>query len=69
MRGRLTIETVNAAIDDAAGHAEANAKLMAAAKTNTVKAADRKRATTLLHCVAVSRHWPLCACRSALHLL
>lgn len=54
MRGRLTIETVNAALDDAAGHSEANSKLMAAAKANTVKAADRKRATTLLHCVAVS---------------
>ncbi len=53
MRGRLTIETVNSAIDDAASHAEANAKLMAATKANSVKPADRKRATTLLHCVAV----------------
>ncbi len=53
MRGRLTIETVNSAIDDAASHSEANAKLMAATKSNSVKPADRKRATTLLHCVAV----------------
>lgn len=53
MRGRLTIETVNSAIDEAASHSETNAKLMTAAKSNTVKAADRKRATTLLHCVAV----------------
>ncbi|KAL0041368.1 hypothetical protein WJX79_001095 [Trebouxia sp. C0005] len=51
MRGRLTIETVNSAIDDAASHSEANAKLMAATKSNSVKPADRKRATTLLHCV------------------
>ena len=57
MRGRLTIETVNAALDDIASHAEANSKLMAAARSNSVKAADRKRATTLLHCVAVSRHF------------
>ena len=56
MRGRLTIETVNAALDDIASHAEANSKLMAAARSNSVKAADRKRATTSLHCVAVSRH-------------
>ena len=54
MRGRLTIETINTALDDAAAHAEANSKLMAAARSNSVKAADRKRATTLLHCVAVS---------------
>ena len=53
MRGRLTIETVNAALDDAAGHSEANNRLMAAARSNCVKPADRKRATTLLHCVAV----------------
>ncbi|DBA94524.1 hypothetical protein WJX77_000633 [Trebouxia sp. C0004] len=62
MRGRLTIETVNSAIDDAASHSEANAKLMAATKSNSVKPADRKRATTLLHCVAGKegirgRHW------------
>lgn len=57
MRGRLTIETVNSAIDDAASHSEANAKLMAATKSNSVKPADRKRATTLLHCVTVS---PMC---------
>ena len=61
MRGRLTIETVNSAIDDAASHAEANAKLMAATKSNSVKPADRKRATTLLHCVAVAAmcHLPI----------
>ena len=62
MRGRLTIETVNTALDDAAAHAEANSKLMAAARSNSVKAADRKRATTLLHCVAVGRHFMLHAC-------
>lgn len=54
MRGRLTIETLNAAIDEAATHGEANSKLMAAVRSNTVKPADRKRGTTLLHCVAVS---------------
>ena len=53
MRGRLTIETVNAALDDAASHSEGNHRLMAAARSNSVKPADRKRATTLLHCVAV----------------
>lgn len=52
MRGRLTIETVNAALGDAASHSEANNRLMAAARSNSVKPADRKRATTLLHCVA-----------------
>ena len=54
MRGRLTIETINVAIDEAAAHCEANSRLMSAARANTVKPADRKRATTLLHCVAVS---------------
>ena len=53
MRGRLTIETVNAALDEAAAHSEANSRLMSAARQNSVKPADRKRATTLLHCVAV----------------
>lgn len=59
MRGRLTIEAVNAALDDAASHSEANHRLMAAARSNSVKPADRKRATTLLHCVAV---WSVAAC-------
>ena len=59
MRGRLTIETVNAALDDAASHSEANHRLMAAARSNSVKPADRKRATTLLHCVAVCHCLPL----------
>ena len=53
MRGRLTIEAVNAALDEAASHSEANHRLMAAARSNSVKPADRKRATTLLHCVGV----------------
>ena len=63
MRGRLTIETVNAALDEAASHCEANSKLMAAVRSNTVKAADRKRGTILLHCVAVSLLdcWSLCS--------
>lgn len=54
MRGRLTIETLNAALDEAASHGEANSKLMAAVRANTVKPADRKRGTALLHSVAVS---------------
>ena len=58
MRGRLTIEAVNAALDDAASHSEANHRLMAAARSNSVKPADRKRATTLLHCVAVCHCLP-----------
>ena len=53
MRGRLTIEAVNAALDDAASYGEGNHRLMAAARSNSVKPADRKRATTLLHCIAV----------------
>jgi hypothetical protein len=47
---------INAAVDELAGFAEANARLMAAARSNSAKlvGAERKHATELLHSVAVS---------------
>lgn len=47
---------VNSAIEEAAGRADANMKLMQAAKSGGAKLtpAERKRATDLLHNIAVS---------------
>lgn len=51
----LVLAQVNAAVDDAAALGEANLKLMSAVRHNSrsVPVADRKRAQTLLHSVAV----------------
>ncbi|PNH03055.1 Spindle and kinetochore-associated protein 1 [Tetrabaena socialis] len=55
MRGRLQLDKVNAALDELANHAAGNVKLMAAAKAGGAKLApaDRKRATELLHSIAL----------------
>jgi len=53
MRGRLTLEKVNAAVDEMAVHAEANVKLMAAIKSrsSSLPPAERKRGTEILHAI------------------
>lgn len=53
MVGRLTLDKINAALEELAGMAERNAKLIAATRANRVAAAERKRATVLLHSVSV----------------
>ncbi|EFJ46034.1 hypothetical protein VOLCADRAFT_121093 [Volvox carteri f. nagariensis] len=55
LRGRLQTDKVNAALDELAGHALNNSKLIAAVKGGGTKLApaDRKRATELLHSVAM----------------
>ena len=55
----------NAALDELVQHAEANSRLVQAARTGGAKLApaDRKRATELLHSVAVSRWEGSFACR------
>lgn len=47
---------VNAAVDEMAGHAEATCRLLVAAQTSGQKltTSERKKATELLHTVAVS---------------
>ncbi|KAF5834848.1 hypothetical protein DUNSADRAFT_8349 [Dunaliella salina] len=54
MRGRLTLDKVNSALDELASCAEANHRLMAAAKASNSKlsGADRKRAINLYHNIA-----------------
>lgn len=54
MRGRLSLDKVNAALDELVQHAEANSRLVQAARAGGAKLApaDRKRATELLHSVA-----------------
>ncbi|GIL53944.1 hypothetical protein Vafri_9512 [Volvox africanus] len=54
LRGRLQADKVNSALDELAGHAQNNSKLIAAVKGggNKLAPADRKRATELLHSVA-----------------
>jgi len=49
MRGRLTADKVNAALDELAAHAEANAALVSAARRNRPVGADKKHALWLLH--------------------
>jgi len=55
MRGRLTLEKVNTVLNELAGFAEANNRLMASLKQSGARmsGADRKRATELLHTVAM----------------
>ncbi|KAL6761339.1 hypothetical protein V8C86DRAFT_2536128 [Haematococcus lacustris] len=64
MKGRLTLDKINSAVDELAGYAEANSKLLATARTAGAKMAgpERKRATELLHSIAnkdgiKGRHW------------
>ncbi|KAJ9532028.1 hypothetical protein QJQ45_003753 [Haematococcus lacustris] len=64
MKGRLTLDKINSAVDELAGYAEANIKLLATARTAGAKMAgpERKRATELLHSIAnkdgiKGRHW------------
>ncbi|KAI8465707.1 MAG: hypothetical protein J3K34DRAFT_525133 [Monoraphidium minutum] len=55
MRGRLTLDKVNAALDEAAQHAEQIARWMAAARAHAIQrvpADDRKRAAELYHSLA-----------------
>lgn len=61
MRGRLTLDKVNAALDELAGHAATNLRTMAAVRNPAggggagaakLAPAERKRATDLLHGVA-----------------
>ncbi|KAG2491844.1 hypothetical protein HYH03_009800 [Edaphochlamys debaryana] len=54
MRGRLQADKLNAAVEELAGHAAANQRLVAGAKAGggKVAPADRKRATELYHSVA-----------------
>ena len=55
MRGRLTADRVNAALDEMAALAEANAALVAAARRNRACGADKKHAMWIAFHVAVSR--------------
>ena len=66
MVGRLTLDKINAALEELAGMAERNAKLVAATRANKVAAAERKRATVLLHNVSV-RVLPVSLQRPGLH--
>ena len=52
MRGRLTADKVNASLDELAGHAEANAALVSAARRNRPVGANKKHALWLLHHIA-----------------
>ena len=54
MRGRLTADKINAALDELVGYAEANATLVAAARKNKGAGADKRHAQWLLYNVAVS---------------
>lgn len=54
MKGRLTVDKMNAALDELAGHAEANAELVQAAKKNKTSGIDRKHAMWLL--THIARH-------------
>jgi hypothetical protein len=60
MRGRLTADRANGAVDELAVHAERNAALVAAARRNRPLGADKKHALWLLYCVAVSGLAALC---------
>lgn len=56
MRGRLTLDKVNAALDEAALHSEQIARWMAAARAHSLQripADERKRAAELYHSLAV----------------
>lgn len=52
MKGRLTVDKMNAALDELAGHAESNAELVHAAKRNKTSGVDRKHAMWLLTHIA-----------------
>ncbi|GAB4816781.1 hypothetical protein N2152v2_003827 [Parachlorella kessleri] len=52
MRGRLTADKINAALDELVGYAEANAALVAAARKNRGAGADKRHAQWLLYNVA-----------------
>ncbi len=57
MRGRLTLEKVNAALDEAALHAEQLARWMALVRAHNAKGVpveERRRATDMYHSLAVS---------------
>lgn len=54
MRGRLTADKVNAAIDELAGLAEGNTAVVAAARRNRAVGPDKKRAMWLAFHVAVN---------------
>lgn len=51
MRGRLTLDKINACLDEVVAHCEATAKLMAAAKAGGLRgsAEERKAASELFH--------------------
>ena len=55
---------VNATLDEVAGCAEANYRLMAAVRTagSKLSGPERKRAAELLHGIAVGMRWLRCAC-------
>lgn len=56
MRGRLTLDRVNAALDEAALHAEQLARWMGAVRAHQlsrVPADERKRAADIFHMLAV----------------
>lgn len=54
MRGRLTADRINAAIDEMAVLAEANVAMVAAARRNRAVGPDKKQAMWLLVNIAVS---------------
>lgn len=60
MRGRLTIDRVNAALDELAAHAEANAALVAACRKNKVALGEKKHGQWLMHNIAVSAYSVFC---------
>lgn len=55
MRGRLTADRINAALDELVRHAEANMALMGAARRHKAAGADKQHAQWLLYNVAVRR--------------
>ena len=57
MRGRLTRDRINAALDELAGHAEGNAALVLAARRNRPLGADKRHAIWMLYNIEVGRWW------------
>lgn len=53
MRGRLTPDKINAALDELAGLAEANAAMVAAARRNRATGPDKKHAMWVAFNIAV----------------
>jgi chromosome segregation ATPase len=49
MKGRLTVERINVALEELTSHANKNAVMIAAAKKNKTSGIDRKHALWLLH--------------------